>query len=186
MATKKLNSQTKTDHKKCMVCKYCESACGTTYLVHTAMLYMGQKPSTPHSTHYYCNQSCLNAHGLQEQSIYLRKEIVETLDQETRCKKAYFYILTAPSEWDVGTHTPASMLSRLGLYKHLRIFYEGCLARKSAEELHLLRMKAKMYAGELLEHYMVIHDEDRVDYASSMMQSDLADEGNFLITIFAQ
>ena len=183
---KKLPSQTKTDHKKCMVCTYCESACGTGDTVIHEKMYMGQHADTPIKIDYYCNRSCILAHGVQDRGICLRKKIADICVNEVVCKDGYFKMLTDPKSYEFGTHTTSSLLSRSGYYKHTRLFYEGCLARKSTEELHLLRMKAKKYAGECLEHSMVVQDEARTDAFSSEMQSDLKDENNYYIAIFAR
>ena len=185
---KKINSQTKTDHKKCMVCTYCESACTDQHQAHFGTLYMGQKPATPASISYYCNRSCLLAHGLQERGVYLRNEIADVVEQESDIKEIYRQVIKYPYLLQAKevTCTTSSLLSHLGYTKHIRLFYEGCLARKSTEELHLLRMKAKKYAGEMLEHGMVTHKEGMVDGFSSVMQGDLTDENNYYISVFAR
>jgi len=185
---KKLPSQTKTDHTKCMVCAYCESACGTYYMIRACTMYMGQSSDIPDSSKYYCNSSCRIAHGVQEQSIYLQKQIAGGVRNEAEIKEVYRQVIQYPhrfqaKEW---THTASSILSDIAHTKHLRLFYEGCLARKSTEELHLLRMKAKKHAGEMLEHSMVTREEKEVDGYSSILQGDLADDDNYLITFFAR
>ena len=184
---KKINSQTKTDHTKCMVCSYCESACTGQSQTRFGTMYMGQKPATPDSISYYCNRSCLLAHGRQERTIYLRKEIATAVDDVSDLKEVYRRVIKYPGilQGSGMTHTSSSILSHLGYTKHLQLFYKGLLARKSAEELHLLRMKAKKYAGEYLEHAMVVHDEVAVDEFSSIMQGDLKDDDNYYILVFA-
>ena len=183
---KKLSFQTKATCKKCMVCSYCESACNEDYKINHGTLYMGQKPSVPRKIDYFCNRPCQVAFGLQEQSIYLRTEIADYSRAEQKIKTTYCLILNDPERYNLGKETTSSILSSIGLYKHLRLFYEGLLARKSTEELHLLRMKAKKYAGEMLEHSMVIQQEECVDSYSSIMQGDLADEENYHIDLFAR
>ena len=145
---------------------------------------MGQH-TTPTKIDYYCNDPCFVAHGVQDVGIHIRKENANLRKRLVAHKKNYLNIITEPEEYDMGTDTVASILSFIGFYKHLLLFNEGLLARKSTEELHLLRMKAKKYAGEMLEHSMVVQDDKMVDEFSSIMQGNLAEDNNYNIAVFA-
>ena len=182
---KKLPSQTKTDHKKCMVCEYCESACADHYSVTRGDMYMGQKP-TALISQYYCNGACLTAHTRQDMSITLNAEIIKLIADEARGKMLYHAFLTKPETIVLNGWASDSFISDISCTKHLRLFYEALLARKSTEELHLLRMKAKKHAGEMLELYMVAHKSSAVDYFSCLLQSELGDDNNAWIMAFAR
>tara|TARA_R110000787_G_scaffold276934_3_gene386007 strand:- start:38 stop:493 length:456 start_codon:yes stop_codon:yes gene_type:complete len=135
---------------------------------------------------YYCNHSCLGSFNRQELGITLLKDL--NLMEKNRIKWATGYkamlkptprLALVPDAYECCEYYRLNM----SFHKHYALFLSGCLERKTVQELHLLRLKARKYAGELLEYDMVNHSTKGVSEMSNLIKAGLDDE-TFLINLF--
>ena len=180
MASKKIPSSTKTDSQKDMTCKYCESACSQECSTTQSSMHMGQ--STRQYTSYFCNDDCVLAYYRQEMTIDLQKTHTQNGIDIAKIKQAYAYCLKNPKNGVIIVDKYAQ--SKLHFLSHYNRFIDGLISRKSTEELHLLRLKAKKYCGEMIEWTMENDHTSELDYACNIANAPLADDA-MSISIFA-
>jgi len=188
MAKKLSSAKTKTSKGKPCVCKNCEAACTREVKLESFEMYMGRSTNLV-STSYYCSDACLLSHQRQEKGIDLRLRADECAQHHAALKIQYMQMLQEGRDGisAVGPGTYDLALSTLHFFKHMVIFIEAVLARKSAEELHLHRMKAKKYGGQALEICLTTEGTNEASSCiANELQSTLADEDNNCIMVFAR
>jgi len=188
MAKKLSSATTKTSKGKPCVCKNCEAACTREVKRESYEMYMGRSTNLV-STSYYCSDACLLSHERQEMGIDLRLRADEYAQRHAALKIQYMQMLIQGGDGicSDGSNAYHFTLSSLQFFKHMVIFIEAVLARKSAEELHLHRMKAKKYGGQALEICLTADGtNEAASCIANELQSTLADEDNNCITVFAR